>query len=173
MRTFIAIDLPEKIKKETCKIQDSLPEFNGKKTEYENLHLTLKFLGEIDEKKLREVEERLRKIKLHNFEAEISSIGVFSEQHIRIAWLEIRNCDELQKKIDESLAGLFPKEERFMGHLTIARIKNVKNKREFLEKLGKIKIPGMKFRADKFFLKESELTEERPIYKNIEAYNLE
>ncbi len=45
MRCFISIDLPEKIIQEIKKIQEELPEFIGKKTETENLHLTLKFLG--------------------------------------------------------------------------------------------------------------------------------
>ena len=47
MRTFIAVDIPENVKEEIIKIQDKLPEFVGKLTELENLHLTLKFLGEI------------------------------------------------------------------------------------------------------------------------------
>ena len=43
IRTFVSIDLPEDIQKEVKKIQDILPEFEGKKTEPKNLHLTLKF----------------------------------------------------------------------------------------------------------------------------------
>ena len=45
VRAFIGIDIPNGIKKEIIKQQNSLPEFFGKKTEPENLHLTLKFLG--------------------------------------------------------------------------------------------------------------------------------
>ena len=47
MRVFISINISEEIRKEIKKIQDFLPEFFGKKTELENLHLTLKFLGNI------------------------------------------------------------------------------------------------------------------------------
>jgi len=169
MRTFIAIEIPEKIKKEIQKIQNSLPEFKGKKTEFENLHLTLKFLGEIDEKTLEEVRKRLREIKLNEFEAEIDSIGIFSE---RIAWLRVRNCEKLQKEVDGKLEGLFGKEKRFMGHLTIARVKNLKNKEEFLGSLKGIEIPKMKFFVKNFNLKKSILTEEKPIYEDIEIYNL-
>ena len=60
MRTFIAIDIPDSIKNEIIKIQNSLPEFIGKKTEKENLHLTLKFLGEIDEEKIELIKKELR-----------------------------------------------------------------------------------------------------------------
>ena len=57
MRTFISIDMPEVVRSEIEKIQDVLPEFFGKKTERDNLHLTLKFLGEIDEEKVKEFEK--------------------------------------------------------------------------------------------------------------------
>lgn len=170
MRTFIAIDIPENIKKEIVKIQNKLPEFKGKKTEYENLHLTLKFLGELNEEKLKEIKKRLRQIKLNSFGAEIDSIGMFSD---RIVWIGIKNCDEVQKEIDEKLSGIFEKEERFMGHLTIARIKGINDRKRFLEKIMKIKIPEMQFRVKKFNLKKSKITRKGPIYEDIEVYNLE
>jgi 2'-5' RNA ligase len=170
MRIFISIEFPKDIKKEIVKIQEQLPEFKGKKTEFENLHLTLKFLGEVDEKKIEEIKKRLKKIKLNSFEAEIHSIGMFSD---RIAWLNVKNCDELQKQIDEKLEGIFEKEKRFMGHLTIARIKNLEKRKEFLEKIKKIKIPEMKFEVKNFNLKKSKLTKKEPVYEDIEIYNLE
>ncbi len=170
MRIFIAIDIPENIKKEILRIQNSLPKFNGKKTEYENLHLTLKFLGEIDGKEIEKIKQKLRKIKLNKFEAEINSIGMFSD---RIIWLGIKNCDELQKEIDSSLSELFEKEDRFMGHLTIARIKEIKEKKLFLNELKKLKISQIKFIVNEFNLKKSKLSKNGPIYENIEAYKLE
>lgn len=172
MRVFIAIEIPENYRREIQKIQNSLPEFSGKKTEIENLHLTLKFLGEIEKEKLEKIKERLEKIKFPKFESEIKEIGVFEENFIRIVWLKMTNCDKLQKEIDRALAGLFKPEKRFMGHLTIARVKNVKNKGEFLENLKKIKIPAMKFMVDKFYLKESVLKNNGPEYKTIEEYKL-
>ncbi len=170
MRTFIAIEIPEHIKKEIVKIQDELPVFNGKKTEYENLHLTLKFLGEVDEKKIEEIKKRLKKVKMNSFEAEINNIGVFSD---RIIWIGIRNCDELQKEIDEKLSELFEKERRFMGHLTIARIKDFKDRKKFSEEMKKIKIPEMNFMVENFCLKKSKLTRNGPTYEDIEIYPLE
>jgi len=179
MRTFIAIDIPEPVKEQIVEIQNSLPEFKGKRTEFENLHLTLKFLGEVDEKKIEEIKEKLREIKLKQFGAEIDSMGVFdnrkSNSYTRqiVVWLGIRNCDELQREVDEKLSGLFEKEKRFMSHLTIARVKSVRDKRKFLEEIRKIKLPEMKFAVENFKLKKSILTEEKPIYENLEIYNLD
>lgn len=169
MRIFISIDFPEEIKKQIVKIQKQLPIFDGKRTEFENLHLTLKFLGEIDEEILSEIRKRLKQIKLNFFEIEIDSLGMFSD---RIIWIGIKNCEELQKEIDEALKGIFEKEERFMGHLTIARVKYIKNKKEFLNRLNKIIIPKMKFEVKYFNLKKSTLTENGPVYEDVEIYPL-
>jgi len=59
MRAFISLELPEEIKKEIVKIQNKLPEFIGKKTEKQNLHLTLKFLGEVGEEELEKIKKKL------------------------------------------------------------------------------------------------------------------
>jgi 2'-5' RNA ligase len=172
MRVFISVELPEEIKKEILEIQNQLPEFRGKKTEFENLHLTLKFLGEISEEQVKEVRKRLKEIRLANFEALLAEIGVFSPSFIKIIWVRLENCDKLQEEIDEKLDGLFKKEKRFMGHITIARVKSVKDKRKFLSSLKEAKYENKKFKAGRFLLKESTLTEDRPLYKTIEEYKL-
>lgn len=173
MRTFISIDMPEQAKQEIRKIQNQIPNFFGKKTELENLHLTHKFFGEIDKEKLGKIRKKLREIKYPGFEAEIDSIGVFSEKFIRIVWLHISGCEELQKLIDEKLKDLFEEEKRFMSHLTIARVKSLNDKKGFLTKLREIKIPKIKFSVENFRLKESILEEKGPVYRIIEEYGLE
>jgi len=172
MRCFISINIPREVAKQIEKIQDELPDFFGKKTELENLHLTLKFLEEIDEQKVEEVEEKLREIKFEKFESEIDLIGVFSEKFIRIIWLHLSNCNELQKIVDEKLKDLFKPERRFMSHLTIARVKAIKDKRKFLEELKKVEIPTIEFNIDNFYLMKSELTSNGPKYEIIEGYKL-
>lgn len=173
IRTFISIDLPKKVQKEMKKLQDKLPGFEGKRTDLENLHLTLKFLGEIDEEKIGEVKDRLKKVRFRKFESEIDEMGVFSPKFVKIVWVHLRNCNRLQKLVDESLEGLFPKEERFMSHVTIARVKYLKNKNYFLGELDKIKIQaGLKFKVNNFELKKSTLTPDGPIFETLERYTL-
>lgn len=167
MRAFIAVDLPKEAREEIVRIQEKMPEFLGKKTEEENLHLTLKFLGEIDEEQVEKIKRELEKIKFNKFESEIDSIGIFNPNFIKIIWLHLTNCDKLQEEIDNKLKGLFPEEERFMSHLTIARVKNIKDKKEFMEKLREIKIPGVRFMVESFKLKKSVLTSEKPVYEDI------
>lgn len=172
MRCFISVSIPEEIKLKISEIQNNLPDFTGKKTERENLHLTLKFLGEINEEKLKAVRDKLKKIKFKKFESQINSIGIFSENFIRIIWLHLTNSEELQKKIDDSLKEIFKPEERFMGHLTIARVKEIKTPKEFLRKLDQIKIPKLKFLIKSFSLIQSDLFPEGPKYTVLENYKL-
>ena len=82
-RCFISIDIPKELYGEIKKIQDKLQEFRGKKTEPENLHLTLKFLGEIDEREVGEVKEKLRTINYESFESELKYVGVFDNRSSR------------------------------------------------------------------------------------------
>ncbi len=177
MRIYIAINPPEKIKKEIKRVQDKLPEFVGKK-ESGKLHLTLKFLGEIDKSTLKGVKERMAKIRLEKFEAEIGKIGYFdnrkSKAHSKkfIVWLHLKNCEKLQELVDDALSDLFEKERRFMGHITIARVKEVKNKEEFLKNVLSIETPKSKFIVDKFFIINSELESTESAHSIVEEFPL-
>ncbi|MCF7800361.1 RNA 2',3'-cyclic phosphodiesterase, partial [Candidatus Babeliales bacterium] len=152
---------------------EKLPDFLGRKTSVENLHLTLKFLGEISEEEIQKIKEQLRKINFNKFKIEINSLGVFSENFIRIIWLHLSNCDALQKEIDRVLNEIgFEKEKRFMSHLTIARVKKIENKNYFLKKLKQINFDKIVFEVDKFKLKESVLSSRGARYFNLETYNL-
>jgi len=134
------------------------------------LHLTLKFLGWIDKDLATKIKKLLEEIRFKQFEIEMDSIGVFSD---RIIWLSAKNCEGLQREVDEKLQDLFEKENRFMGHLTIARIKQIDDKKEFRSRIKEIKIPKMKFEVKDFNLKESKLTRNGPIYSNLRVYDLE
>lgn len=173
MRTFVAVELPEDVKKNIIRIQKQLPSFDGKLTEPENLHLTLKFLGDIDDKILVQVKKRLKKIKFSRFKAKIDFIDVFSPDYIKIIWLHVESCAELHKAVDSALSDLFPSEKRFMSHLTIARVKHIEDREEFLDKVQTIKILETKFDIEKFYLKKSTLEKPQPKYETLESYDLD
>lgn len=177
-RVFIALDLPREVINEIKNIQKLLREktlFNGKFTEPENFHLTLKFFGEIDDDKIEEVRKRLKKIRIEKeIFAELGEVGVFSPSFIKIIWIKLngKGIWELQKQIDDKLFDLFDREERFMSHITIARVKNVFDKKGFLEYLKSIKPRKLRFIASSFSFKKSELFPEGPVYSEIEEYSL-
>ncbi len=132
----------------------------------------MKFLGEINGETLEKVKVCLSKISFHKPNLKLEKIGVFSEKFVRIVWVEIFGCESLQKEIDSSLSRLFKREERFMGHLTLARVKSIKDKTKFFEELKKIFIPPLNFEVKEFKLIKSDLTKEGPKYSIIEKYPL-
>ena len=177
IRCFIAIDFPKDIMNEIERVQKELGKkkiWQGKLTERTNLHLTLKFLGEIPESKLEEVKKKLAEIKIPQFHSYLGNLGVFTPSFIKIVWIHVISKEilELQKLVDEKLKDIFKPESRFMSHLTIARIKKVKDNKLFLEELGKIKAQNMRFKVDDFVLVKSELTEKGPIYTDLERFSL-
>jgi 2'-5' RNA ligase len=176
-RCFIAIDFSREIIKEIERIQEEIKKKNlmvGKFTERENLHLTLKFLGEIDSNQLKEVKKKLKEIKFSKFLAYIGDLGVFSSNYIKIVWVQIlgKSVIDLQKEIDLKLNGLFKLEERFMSHLTIARVKRVKDKNLFLEALKEVKVKNLSSEVPCFYLIKSELKDFGPEYTVLEKYDL-
>lgn len=175
-RCFISLDLPCEIVNEIRRIQKLIGKqvlFNGKFTEPENLHLTLKFLGEINDNKINEVKRGLREVRFSEFDAELGDVGVFSKQFVKIIWVELLGeVFELQKRVDGVLEGLFNQEERFMSHITIARVKSVSDKKVLIEYLDGVKPSKIKFRVDRFFLRSSELLPEGPVYKVVERFRL-
>jgi 2'-5' RNA ligase len=177
MRAFISIKLSDDAIFEIKRIQTELKNsglFEGKLTEEKNLHLTLKFLGEVSEEKVEEVRNRLRKIKFKGFKAKLGEMGVFSQSFIRIIWIKLegQGVFDLQKQIDEALGGLFDKEFRFMGHITIARVKKVRNKSKFFEFLNKINVKEVEFKVTSFKLMKSELFPNGPRYNCLEEFSL-
>jgi len=172
-RCFIAIDMPGEVKHELVNVQKQLPEFKGKLTEKQNLHLTFKFLGEISEDKVKEAKEILKKIKFRKFKAKLGSLGVFTESFIKIVWIKLENCDALQKAIDDALEGLFAKEKNFTSHLTIARVKDVRDKQKFLDSMKKIRANPVEFEVSNFSFKKSTLTEKGPVYGDIAELKLD
>ncbi|MBD3253031.1 RNA 2',3'-cyclic phosphodiesterase [Candidatus Pacearchaeota archaeon] len=175
-RCFVALDLPREVINEMRRVQELIKKqnfFTGKFTEPENLHLTVKFLGEIDNEKINQVRRMLKEIKLSSFDSELAEVGVFSKSFVKIIWISLKGAEELQKEIDDKLKDLFEPEKRFMSHITIARVKRVKKKKELLDYIDGMSVKKIKFLVEKFFLKESELFPEGPVYKDIKEYELE
>lgn len=177
MRCFICIDFDDPVVKEIARIQEVLEnkKFNGKMTELENLHLTLKFIGEVDDKKVEEIRKRLREIKFKEMELKLGEIGTFSYMGMpKIVWVKVNGEDiwVLQKYIDDKLKDLFKDGEKFMSHLTIARIKYVNGKKEFREYISNMGIKEIKFKVNSFKLKKSDLKPLGPVYETIEEFKL-
>lgn len=175
-RCFIALELPREAISYLEQLDLQIKKknlFAGKFTDSENLHLTLKFLGEIEASKLDEVKKKLKEIKFSEFEASLGEIGVFINSYNSILWIKLNGKDiwNLQKLIDEKLQGLFEPEKRFMSHITLVRMKKIHDKTEFLNYVKNLKTKKIKFKVNEFIFKKSELKPEGPVYTDIERYS--
>jgi len=177
MRCFIAIDIPENIKEEIFKKFGGLVDknlFSGRVVEKDNLHLTLKFLGELGEEKVKEVKERLKKIKFEKFNARLGKVGFFdNEKYIRIIWVELTSNKlfDLQKQISDEFSEIDFGFKGFHSHITIIRVKSVKDKPFLVEKLKKIGFGEMRFDVKEFVLMNSKQVNGKRVYETIKKYN--
>ncbi len=181
MRVFISIEPSEHVKSRIFHEFENLQKrnlFKGRFVKKDDLHLTLKFLGEISEEKVNEIKEKLKEVKFEKFECEVGKVGVFNnEKFIKVIWVELKSDKllELEKKISE----IFPElsfDKKFVPHITVARVVSVNNKEELIKAIKKIHFKNLKFEVNEFFLMKSELMKKKiegSRYKIIERYKLE
>ena len=184
LRTFIAFDVPPFVLKTVAEIQNRFKSL-GLRASWvvpANMHLTLKFLGEIDPGRVAEIREALpRKLsRLSGFQVCLSGVGVFPNlSRPRVLWIGLKDqtgaLESLQSKIEEALSGLgFPRETRpFAPHLTLGRIKSVRDKNRLRNELQSIrKIEPRTFEVRSIKLYKSQLTPEGSLYTVLEEFNL-
>ncbi len=151
MRTFIAIDLSQEIKKVLFRLIEELDEMDKehKKIRWikkEGMHLTIKFLGDVENKKISQIEKVLKNIsgKFEPFVLKLKRTGTFPQgsTNPRVLWIGIEEEETLkllQHQMEAELEKLgFPRESRnFHPHLTLGRVKVFSNFRQTLLLLEK------------------------------------
>lgn len=181
MRCFIAIDLPKDIKEEINSVEKMFGSFSSLKiVKPDNLHLTLKFLGDVEEEKIENIKRILKEIAQNHKQISVflNKVGLFpNEKYIRVVWIGISNDNDLiniQKEIDNKLETLnFKKEKTFTTHITIARVKGKQEKESLLKVVEQLKAyVGPKFKVDSIHLMKSTLTPEGPIYEELARFEL-
>ncbi len=173
MRAFVAFDIPESCKDYLHSLQKDLRDF-GKMTFVKDFHITLKFLGEVEEEKIERIKKVLGTIRFTAIKTKLTRIGLFpNESYVRVVWVGLSNEQEiidLQKQIDFGLAKFFGNERDFLPHATLARVKFVHDKKGLVDAINRIKIEPMEFEINSFKLKKSTLTPQGPIYEDIEEF---
>ena len=127
LRLFIAVNLPEVIIKNLQDIKTDIPGL--KWGTLVNLHLTMRFIGDIDNENLSLIENALDLVKDQAFIAKIASLGLFNRRTGTVLWAGLESSQELlefKKNIDNALlekVGLIPENRAFAPHITLARMK--------------------------------------------------
>lgn len=167
MRLFIAVEIPEGIREKMGGLARGLPGEGLSRVKTENMHFTLKFLGEVGEEKLGEVKRILHSVEFSPFSVRMRGVGVFpNESYVRVVWAgaESPEMEALAREVHSALEGMFRKEE-FSAHLTLARVKRKVDFREFLDKHREEEFG--EFGVDKFILFESRLQPGGPEYRKL------
>jgi len=182
MRAFIAIDVSDEVRDNLLRAQERIGNKAAKIkfVERENFHVTLKFLGEIDEATAEEVKRALAEIakKHKKHRARVKDIGVFpNPNYVRVIWAGIENDEGIKaiaSDVEREMRRLgFKKEKDFVAHITIGRVKFVRDKLELAMALKDLANEDFgEFDVEAIELKKSTLTPKGPIYETVARFEL-
>lgn len=188
LRAFVAIELPEPIQAFLAQLQDKLRKGGTASVKWvapENIHLTLKFLGNIDASEVPRLSEALSEAvkEVVPFNLELGDAGAFPNiRSPRVVWIglagELEWLRTLHKNIEQGLIqlGFAPEERGFSPHLTLGRVRegaSPEERRRLGEKVSLLKpAANSSFRVGSISLMKSTLTREGAIYNRLASFAL-
>jgi 2'-5' RNA ligase len=124
-RLFVAIRPPQPIRKRLLDLMEGVP--NARWQDEEQLHVTLRFIGEVDRHQAEDVAAALDRVSQPRFEIRLSGVGSFAKRGKGTLWVGLTPRDELKMlhdKVDQACrsAGVLPDTRAYHPHITIARI---------------------------------------------------
>ncbi|MCD6272036.1 MAG: RNA 2',3'-cyclic phosphodiesterase [Deltaproteobacteria bacterium] len=184
IRAFICFKLPKRLISSIGRIQESVKQYELKIrwVRPENIHLTIKFLGDISWSDIDDIEMAIKETAADFAPLLLSAqvLGVFPNiKRPRVIWIglsgQVEELIGLQRMLDKKLRLIgFPKEKRpFKGHLTIGRVKGRLDARQLSDIISRFnKFETKQFSGDKIFLIQSELKPSGPIYTKLMSESL-
>ncbi|MBI1211457.1 MAG: RNA 2',3'-cyclic phosphodiesterase [Alphaproteobacteria bacterium] len=128
IRLFAALEVPENVRTQLSLLQGGIP--GARWTPSENMHLTLRFIGEVNEAVARDIDDMLADIREPSFSLALKGVGQFGGKEGRALWAGVSNGDALQHlaaKIESALQrmGLPAETRKYSPHITLARLRDV------------------------------------------------
>ncbi|HJQ71651.1 MAG TPA: RNA 2',3'-cyclic phosphodiesterase [Blastocatellia bacterium] len=175
IRTFICIEIPESVKERIAELQRHLRQIDSRVswTKPSNIHLTIKFLGDVMPSRLDRVRQATERsvISITPFEIEVGGAGCFpSPRSPRVLWVGLAAIPDPLKQLHEKLEAElfregFPREsKRFSPHLTIGRVRDPRNGSRLAEELQARGFEREKFQAREIIVMKSELNPSGSVY---------
>ena len=127
LRLFVGIEFPPELKLRLSLLCTGVP--GAKWVDAGNFHLTLRFIGDIDESLAADVDEALAQVRARRFALRLAGTGVFGGDRPHALWVGVERDPDLVKlrdKIEQALirAGLAPERRKFAPHVTLARLRD-------------------------------------------------
>jgi 2'-5' RNA ligase len=180
VRAFIAVEVPLSQLKGIEEVILSLTSIPGLKcVERKNIHITIRFLGDVSEPLLSAIESSISESLqgISDFQIQVSGLGAFpSDRDIRVVWAKAvsQQLEDIATKINVSIDKLGIKADKpFTPHITLARLKMRQFERACKEVISKYKASEFgSYSASSVKLKKSTLTPEGPIYDDLRVWAL-
>lgn len=171
MRLFIAVQVPEELRKKMAALGDELDMDGMRPVKSQNMHITLRFIGEVPDENADEIKAELEEVRFEKFDCLLRGTGVFpNESYVRVVWAGIESggkLEELSGKVNQALRGV-PGDGKFSAHLTLARVKKKIDVSNFIakhqEEFGS-------FTVESFELVQSVLEPGGPKYTTVAVFN--
>ncbi len=172
MRLFVALEISDELRGALEALRSRLlPLTSLRLVDPEQLHLTLKFLGEVPEEKVHKVVAELEKINFSPVKLETTRMGTFPH----VLWLGVRLTKELaqlQQGVARAVRPFTTHDPRsYKPHLTLARFRALRpDERARLDRVVKSARLRERWKADAFILYQSELTSDGPVYTAVKRF---
>lgn len=174
-RLFVAIDPPEAIKDQLIDLMGGVAAARWQTDE--QLHLTLRFIGEVDRHQANDVAAALASVHHPSFELALSGAGTFDKRgQVNALWAGVTphdDVDRLHKKVDQAVTrtGIAPEHRAYHPHITLARLNRSSGELgAFVSRHGGLS--SAPFAVADFCLYESRLTRDGAVYAIVERYPL-
>ncbi len=185
MRLFVSVDLPETLTESVADLQAVFEGASGLNfVDPGQVHVTLKFLGEVDEEQVPELEAELEAAvadaAIDPFTVRFGGLGVFPDlEYISVVWLGVEMGGDQLRQLHEAIEarttamGFDPEEHDFTPHVTLARMEHAGGK-DLVQEAVRTRDPTVgETRVTSVRLTESTLTRDGPQYSTVERLSLE
>ena len=175
MRLFVALPIPDSVAGGLLMMQGGVP--GARWQTREQLHVTLRFIGEVDGREASDLDEVLSGIDAPAFELQLHGVGQFGSKQPHSLWAGLRPndlLDHLQRKVDAAIRRIGQPQDahKFTPHVTLGRLRHpdLDKVREWLVEHALATSP--EFAVARFCLYSSKLTSDGSVYRIEQEYSL-
>ena len=175
MRLFVALALPDAVAQGLMLIRGGVP--GARWLQRDQLHLTLRFIGEVDGRDARMLDDALAAIRAPSFPLQFHGVGQFGNKQPHMLWAGTRRnaaLEHLQRKVDNAIRRVGQPQDahKFTPHVTLARLKNAEPGKVLEWLTHNALFTSAEFPVEAFCLYSSKLTSDGSIYRVEQDYPL-
>jgi 2'-5' RNA ligase len=176
IRLFVALALPDAVAEPLMLLQAGVP--GARWMERDQLHLTLRFIGEVDGRDAAAIDDALSLIRSPRFTLQLKGVGEFGGKSPRALWAGVGSDTDLvhlQRKIESAMQriGIEAEERKFKPHVTLARLRAAPAGRVMDYLADHALYASAPFEVNTFILYSSQLSQNGSLYSAERAYRLD